>query len=67
LDRRSWAIVLGTTAALATATTVALLIRRARLDRVVASVPDMINDCYDKIRDIESDLSRLRATAQPAS
>jgi hypothetical protein len=67
LDRRSWIILLGTTAALATATTVALLIRRTRLDRAVASVPDMIADCYDKIRDIESDLSRLRATAQPAT
>jgi hypothetical protein len=67
LDRRSWIILLGTTAAFATATAVALVIRRTRLDRTFASVPDMIADCYDKIRDIETDLSRLRATAQPAT
>jgi hypothetical protein len=67
LDRKSWIILLGTTAAVATATALALVIRRARLDRSLASVPDMIADCYDKIKDIETDLTRLRTTAQPAT
>ena len=67
MDRKSWIILLGTTAAVATATALALLIRRARLDQSLASVPDMIADCYDKIKDIETDLTRLRTTAQPAT
>jgi hypothetical protein len=67
LDRKSWIILLGTTAAVATATALALIIRRTRLDRSLASVPDMIADCYDKIKDIETDLTRLRTTAQPAT
>jgi hypothetical protein len=69
LDRKSWFIVLGTTAALATAAVVTLLMRRARLDGTLSSVPELITDCYDKIKDIEADLTRLRtpAQAQPAT
>jgi len=67
LERKSWLILLGSAAAVATATTVALLMRRARLERSLTSVPDLITDCYDKIREIESDLSRIRTTAQPAA
>jgi hypothetical protein len=58
---------LGATAALATAAVVTFLIRRTRLDETLASVPDLITDCYDKIKDIEADLSRVRAGAQPAT
>lgn len=67
MERKSWLILLGSAAAVATATTVALLMRRARLERSLTSVPDLITDCYDKIREIESDLSRIRTTAQPAA
>jgi hypothetical protein len=67
LERKSWLILLGSAAAVATATTVAILMRRARLERSLTSVPDLITDCYDKIREIESDLSRIRTTAQPAT
>jgi hypothetical protein len=66
LERKSWFILLGSAAAVATATAVALIVRRARLDRSLTSVPDLITDCYDKIREIESDLTRIRAT-QPAT
>jgi hypothetical protein len=67
LERKSWFILLGSAAAVATATAVTLLVRRARLERSLTSVPDLITDCYDKIREIESDLSRIRPTSQPAT
>jgi hypothetical protein len=67
LERKSWFILLGSAAAVATATAIALLVRRSRLDRSLTSVPELITDCYDKIREIESDLSRIRPGAQPAT
>lgn len=65
LERKSWIILLSSAAAIVTATAVALVIRRARLDRPLASVPELITDCYEKIKEIEADLSRLRAPSQP--
>lgn len=67
MDRKSWFILLGSAAAVATATAVALLMRRARLEHALTSVPELITDCYDKIREIESDLNRIRASTQPAT
>jgi hypothetical protein len=67
LERKSWIILLSSAAAVVTAAAVALAIRRMRLEQTLTSVPELITDCYDKIKEIESDLSRLRTTAQPAT
>ena len=67
VDRKNWWLVLGTTAALAAATVLVVILKRSHLDERFGNVPDLITDCYDKIQELEADLSRLRSTAQPAA
>jgi hypothetical protein len=67
VDKKSWWLILGTTAALAAATVLVLVLKRSHLDEHLSNVPDLITDCYDRIHDLEADLLRLRsAAAQPA-
>jgi hypothetical protein len=62
---RAWAIFLGTTAAVATATfVVAWRIRRSRAAPTLADVSDIIQDCFDRVRQIEADLHRTRHSAE---
>jgi hypothetical protein len=67
VDKKSWWIVLGTTAALAAATVLVIVLKRSHLDEHLSNVPDLITDCYDRIHDLESDLLRLRSAPQPAA
>ena len=68
MDKKSWWLILGTTAALAAATVLVLVLKRSHLDEHLSSnVPDLITDCYGRIHDLESDLLRLRSAAQPAA
>jgi hypothetical protein len=53
--------------ALATATTLLVVLRRTPWGDRFEDVPDLITDCYDRLRDIESDLQQLRPSAQPAT
>jgi hypothetical protein len=67
VDKKSWWLILGTTAALAAATVLVIVLKRSHLEEHLANVPDLITDCYDRIHDLESDLLRLRSAAQPAA
>jgi hypothetical protein len=67
VDKKNWWLILGTTAALAAATALVILLKRSHLDEHLSNVPDLITDCYDRIHDLESDLVRLRSAAQPAT
>ena len=64
---KGWAVFLGATIVVATAT--ALLTwraRRARQGPSLADVPDLIAKCFDQIRQIETDLHRLRPQTESA-
>jgi len=66
---KTWAVFLGTTVAVATATAlVAWRIRRGRMSAPrLADVPDIISECFDRVRQIEGELRRLRpGTAESA-
>ena len=67
MDKKNWWLILGTTAALAAATVLVIVLKRSHLEQHLANVPDLITDCYDRIHDLESDLLRLRSAAQPAA
>ena len=67
MDKKNWWLILGTTAALAAATVLVIVLKRSHLEEHLANVPDLITDCYDRIHDLESDLLRLRSAAQPAA
>jgi len=67
VDKKNWWLILGTTAALAAATVLVIVLKRSHLEEHLANVPDLITDCYDRIHDLESDLLRLRSAAQPAA
>jgi hypothetical protein len=67
VDKRNWWLILGTTAALAAATVLVVVLKRSHLDQHLSNVPDLITDCYDRIQDLESDLLRLRSAAQPVT
>lgn len=67
MDKKNWWLVLGTTAALAAATVLIVVLKRSHLEEHLSNVPDLITDCYDRIHDLESDLLRLRSAAQPAT
>jgi hypothetical protein len=67
VDKRNWWLILGTTAALAAATVLVVVLKRSHLDQHLSNVPDLITDCYGRIQDLESDLLRLRSAAQPAA
>ena len=67
MDRKNWWLILGTTAALAAATVLVMVLKRSHLEEHLANVPDLITDCYDRIHDLEADLLRLRSAAQPAA
>jgi len=67
VDKKNWWLVLGTTAALAAATVLIIVLKRSHLEEHLSNVPDLITDCYDRIHDLESDLLRLRSAAQPAT
>jgi hypothetical protein len=68
VDRKNWWLILGTTAALAAATVLVIVLKRSHLDEHLANVPDLITECYDRINELEADLTRLRsAAAQPAA
>jgi hypothetical protein len=67
VERKNWWLILGTTAALAAATVLLVVLRRSHLDEHLANVPDLISDCYDRIQELEADLTRLRSAAQPAA
>jgi hypothetical protein len=53
--------------ALATATAVLVVVRRSPWGGHLDDVPDLIADCYDRIREIEGDLQQIRPSAQPAT
>ena len=67
MDKKNWWLILGTTAALAAATVLVIVLKRSHLEEHLSNVPDLITDCYDRINDLESDLLRLRSAAQPAA
>jgi hypothetical protein len=67
MDRKAWLILAAASLALATAATVLVLVRRSPWGEHFTEVPDLISDCYDRIRDIETDLQQLRPNAQPAA
>jgi hypothetical protein len=67
VDKKNWWLILGTTAALAAATVLVIVLKRSHLEEHLSNVPDLITDCYDRIHDLESDLLRLRSAAQPAT
>jgi hypothetical protein len=67
VDKRNWWLILGTTAALAAATVLIVVLKRSHLEQHLSNVPELITDCYDRIQDLESDLLRLRSAAQPAA
>lgn len=64
---RPWAVFLGTTVAVATVTVaVTWGIRRLRASRRLADVPAIIQDCFDRIHQIEADLRKSRPAAESA-
>lgn len=64
---KTWALFLGTTVAVATATAlVAMGIRRARSGPRLGDVSEIIDDCFNRIREIEADIHRLRPGAEAA-
>jgi hypothetical protein len=67
VDRKNWWLILGTTAALAAATVLVIVLKRSHLDEHLGNVPDLITDCYDRIQELETDLRQLRSAAQPAA
>ena len=67
MDRKNWWLILGTTAALAAATVLVIVLKRSHLEGHLANVPDLITDCYDRIHELEADLRHLRSAAQPAA
>jgi hypothetical protein len=65
---KPWALFLGTTVAVATVTVaVTWGLRRLRASRDLADVSDIINECFDRIRQIEGDVRRFRPTAESAN
>jgi hypothetical protein len=67
VERKNWWLILGTTAALAAATVLVMVLKRAHLEEHLNNVPELITDCYDRIHELEGDLLRLRSAAQPAA
>jgi hypothetical protein len=67
LDKKAWLILVAASLALATATTILVVLRRSPWGERFDDVPELITDCYDRIRDIETDLQQLRPNAQPAT
>ena len=67
MDRKNWWLILGTTAALAAATVLVIVLKRSHLDEHLNNVPELITDCYDRIHELEADLLQLRSAAQPAA
>jgi len=67
LDKKAWLILVAASLALATATTILVVLRRSPWSEPFEDVPELITDCYDRIRDIEMDLQQLRPNAQPAT
>jgi hypothetical protein len=64
---KPWALFLGTTVAVATVTVaVTWGVRRLRATRHLADVPELINQCFDSIRQIEAEVRRYRPTAESA-
>ena len=64
---RPWALFLGTTVAVATVTVVVTWgLRRLRAAQHLGDVSDIINDCFDRIRQIEAEVHRFRPTAESA-
>jgi hypothetical protein len=64
---KGWAIFVGATVAVATATAlVTWRVRRARQGPSLADVPDLIAKCFDQIHQIENDLHRLRPHTESA-
>jgi len=64
---KPWALFLGTTVAVATVTVaVTWGLRRLRASRHLADVPEIINDCFDRIRQIEAEVRRFRPSAESA-
>lgn len=64
---KGWAVFLGATVAVATATAlVTWRVRRARQGPSLADVPDLIAKCFDQIHQIEADLHRIRPQTESA-
>ena len=57
----TWALALGAVAAVGTAVFVATLLGRKHQQRGKDRVPQLIANCFERLQDIEADLSRMGA------
>ena len=62
MDRKAWLILAAASLAFATAATVLVLVRRSPWGEHFTEVPDLISDCYDRIRDMYSRKVVAKAT-----
>jgi hypothetical protein len=67
-NRRTWAVILGTTAGVAMVSLAVAWYMRSRdnAEPLVKDVQGMITDAYDKIRDMEQTLTKWRSADEPA-
>ncbi len=60
MEKKNWWLILGTTAALAAATVLVMVLKRSHLDEHLNNVPELITDCYDRIHELEVVLLAVR-------
>ncbi len=61
---RNWALVAGVTAAVAATTAIVVWRYRHNQAQQLPDVSDVIEDCFDRIRQIEADLGKLTPAAE---
>ena len=62
---RNWALVAGVTAAVAAASVIVIWkVRHNQAGEALPDVSDVIEDCFDRIRQIEADLGKLRPSSE---
>ena len=65
---KNWAVfLLSVVAAGAATVVVAVTLKARRRTRDLNEIPDIIEDCFDRIRQIEQDLRHLRPTPERAA
>ena len=65
---KNWAFLLGATLAVgAAAVVVSLVIRRSASSDTLDDISDIISDCHERIRRIETELHQLNPAQAPAA
>ena len=65
-NRKTWAIILGTTAGVAMVSAAVTWYVKTHQSEPVKDVQGMISDAYEKIKSLEQSLTKWRSAGEPA-